>query len=231
MPSVVVSARVEEGFLEALRQVAENKGYASVSDFVRDVLDKALKEGTMVDERTYVEFMKEVEGLKRAGLELEHRLSRDRESFEDSLKELRRAVEELRERLGAEVRSVKNEVASAVKRSSFREILEDICKRDPDSPFCRIAREEARKATKDLLAEKEREEIVIKHASWDDVFSCPECKSELLEKVLRYAREDILGELEEEVLQRVLEDEERRKDLEERIKKQKEGSKSGFSFF
>ncbi|HIC95979.1 TPA: hypothetical protein EYP12_05045, partial [Candidatus Bipolaricaulota bacterium] len=191
--SAIVSARVKESFLEILKQVAENKGYASVSDFVRDVLDKALKEGTMVDERTYVEFMKEVESLKRAGLELEHRLSRDRESFEDSLKELRRAVDDLKERLGSEVRSVKNEVASlagdAVKRSSFREILEDICKRDPDSPFCRIAREEARKAAKDLLAEKERNEIVIEHASWQDVFSCPECKSELLEKVLRYARE------------------------------------------
>jgi len=239
--AVNVTGKIPMPLYDRLKQLCEDKGY-TVSEAVRRFIEQGLqqvdregkpikpegytdntvkKEGKAMEDKELLQVLKELEGLKLARVEDKHNIERSLDEFSRTLQELRGDIASLRDAQEAkesELRTIRQGLLElsekVVDKSSLAKSLEELCRSDPDNPLCRIAREEGRKAAKDIVEEaKPKGEVRIGHSSWEEVWACPECRETLIRHIFRYGVwEDVRKKAEEEgLLEEKKEDEEERK--------------------
>ena len=241
--SVNVSGKIPMPLYSKLKQLCEAQGY-TVSEAVRRFIEQGLqqvdregkpirlegytddtvkKEGKAMEDKELLQVLKELEGLKLARVEDKHNIERSLDEFSRTLQELRGDIASLRDAQEAkesELRAIRQGLLElsekVVDKSSLAQSLEELCRSDPDNPLCRIAREEGRKAAKDIIEEaKPKGEVRIGHPTWEEVWACPECRETLVSHIFRFGVwEDVKREAEERGLL-----EEEKKEDEEREEK------------
>ena len=236
--AVNVTGKIPMPLYDRLKQLCEDKGY-TVSEAVRRFIEQGLqqvdregkpikpegytdntvkKEGKAMEDKELLQVLKELEGLKLARVEDKHNIERSLDEFSRTLQELRGDIASLRDAQEAkesELRTIRQGLLElsekVVDKSSLAKSLEELCRSDPDNPLCRIAREEGRKAAKDIVEEaKSKAKIELDHESWEEVWNCPTCRPGLIRQALTYAWEDIFEEAKKKGLfEEKKEDEER----------------------
>lgn len=224
-----VGTRVSSALYDKLKEFAEAQGL-TIAEAVRQLLTQGLygvnkerehvklqgdngdttkKGGNTMEDKDLLQVLKEIEGLKLKQVEDKHNVERSLSEMSRALEALRGDIASLRdiqEAKESELRSIRQGLLElserVIDRSSLATSLEELCKSNPDNPLCRIAREEGRKAAKDIIEEaKPKGEVRIGHSSWEEVWACPECRQTLINHIFRYGVwEDVKRKAKEEGL-------------------------------
>jgi len=263
---VTLTAKISSDLHEKIRNLCEDKGI-TVSEFVRKSLlqglqgvcpsgklvkqqgNTGIRGGVKMEDKELIQLMEKIEGLKRERLEDKHNIERSLEELSRAVRDLKGVIEGVRDAQRAretELRTLREgflRLSDVPTREEIKSLVNQ-CLVDPSSPACAKLTEMVSDIVK--TEKKDKGKIEIDHESWEEVWSCPECRETLISQAVKYASQDILkaiaGDNEkkqelidqaaedwEDVLEKVLPDEERRKVLDKIVKRwDEEHRKSSF---
>ena len=239
---ITLTAKISSELHEKIRNFCEDKGI-TVSEFVRKSLlqglqqvypsgkpvklegDTGIQGGRKMEDKDLLQLTRDltekIESLRLERVEDRHNFEKSLEGLSRAIQDLKRSFEDLESAQKAreeELRTIRSGLFElserVIDKSSLAKSLEELCRSDPDNPLCRIAREEGRKAAKDIIEEAKPEgEVRIGHPSWEEVWACPECRETLIDHIFRYGVwDDVKKRAKEEgLLEEKKEDEEERK--------------------